>query len=137
MSGNRETLISAFYSAYNTHDAAEAARLYAPDASHTEAASGRIRTGREAIQAGLAGFLGMLDDLAFTTGPAVHAGPHSLVPYRMEGRMARQIGPFPATGKSVVLVGIHRFVFRDGLIQETHDYWDEASFISQITPEPG
>lgn len=129
---SRADLIARFYAAYNAHDAAAAAALYADDASHTEAASGRSRTGRAAIKRGLAGFLGMLDDLRLDPGARVHAGDHSLVFYRMRGRMTRAIGPHPARGQEIALDGVHRFVLRDGMIVETHDYWDEAAFMAQI-----
>ncbi|MHA6729694.1 nuclear transport factor 2 family protein [Devosia sp. A369] len=125
-------LIDRFYAAYNAHDAEQAASLYAGDGSHTEAASGRSRTGPDALVAGLTGFFKMLEGLRFDVEKQVEAGDHIVVFYAMRGTMTRAIGPFAANAREVTLQGVHRFVIRNGLIHETHDYWNWDIFAAQL-----
>lgn len=124
-------MIDAFYAAYNAGDAEAAVALYAEDGAHVEAASGRARSGHEALLAGLRGFLGMLDGLTFETGRRIRAGDKVLVPYVMHGRMTRDLGPMTARGQKIALHGAHLFEFSGAEIRCTTDFWDFEEFRAQ------
>ena len=124
-------MIDAFYAAYNEGEAEAAIALYAEEAAHVEAASGRERRGRAALLSGLQGFLGLLDDLRFETGRRVHAGDKVVVPYVMQGRMTRDLGSMTARGQPIALHGVHLFEFSEGHIQRTTDFWNFDEFRAQ------
>lgn len=127
-----DSVIDAFYRAYNAHDAAAAVALYAPEGSHAEAASGQSRQGANALEKGLRGFFGMLKDLRFEERERIRAGGSMLVTYVMHGVMARDLGPMRARGQAIALPGAHLFEIADGRILRTVDYWDPAEFKRQV-----
>lgn len=129
-----DQIVSAFYSAYNAHDAGAATTLYANDGWHEEVAMGARRSGREALQKGLEGFFGMLSDLRWSERQRIQSAENIVVSYEMTGtfRPRAKDGEEPPAARPVTLPGIHVFEFADGVLQGTRDYWDKAAFLSQI-----
>lgn len=134
MRAARDRVLDAFYAAYDAGDAAAAAALYAPHGAHEEAASGKARESRAAVEVGARGFLCMLEGLRFDQIGRIHAGDQVLVHYRMRGRMTRPIGPFAPHGGEVSLTGAHLFRFAGTEILRSTDYWEGEAFLAQIRP---
>ncbi|MCA0921283.1 nuclear transport factor 2 family protein [Pseudooceanicola nanhaiensis] len=129
---DKAATVDAFYAAYNSHDAGAAAALYASGGRHVEAASGKAREGRDALEAGLVGFFGMLDGLRFDEVKRIHSGNNVLVDYVMRGTMTRDLGPMKAKGQEIALPGVHVFTFEGDEIASTTDYWDPSEFGRQV-----
>ena len=122
------------YAAYNRHDLASVAELYAQDATHEDVAHGRPKYGVNAIIEGLQRFLGWFPDAHWQPDIAIvdHNGL-TAVPYLMTASLQSQMGPIGPKGQKISLRGIHVLHLNDGLIQRSEDYWDSATFQKQLT----
>lgn len=125
-------LLTAFYAAYNAHDAKAAAALYAEDGTHEEIAMEKSRQGRAALAEGLAGLTRMLPDVAWAPAPTIRSGIWCAVPYRMTGTFTPRPGSADVTPRKVALDGLHLLQIRDGQIALSRDYWDKDAFLAQI-----
>lgn len=126
------TIVERYLAGHNAHDAAAVGALYVPEGSHREVATAQVKTGPEAIAAGLASFLAAFPDARWDYGSAVVEPSRAAVPYRLTGTLQRQLGPFAPAGQSLELEGIVLVEFgADGLIATT-DYWDAATFGRQM-----
>ncbi|SFJ14456.1 conserved hypothetical protein, steroid delta-isomerase-related/conserved hypothetical protein [Celeribacter neptunius] len=127
-------VLEAFYAAYNAHDAAAAAALYAEDGRHDEIAMGKSRCGTAALQDGLEGFFRMLPDVVWSPKEVIRSGDWLAVNYRMTGTFT----PRPKENQSaqlskqVAIDGLHLLKVADGKIETTQDYWDKDVFLAQI-----
>lgn len=129
-----DPLVAALYAAYNAHDAAAAAALYAPDGRHDEIAMGQSRSGQTALAEGLAGFFRMLPDVTWEPEAPIRSADWRAVRYRMRGTFTprpRPEAPCPAP-RTVVIEGMHLLLIRDGAIRISQDYWDKDVFLAQI-----
>lgn len=118
--------VTAFLAACNAHDWAGAVALYTPDASHTEAATGKSRAGTEALTAGLAGFGAMMPDACWNEVERILSGPHVLLRYELSGT-------FGTPGRALRLPGVFMFTLTaTGRIAATTDFWDKDAFLAQI-----
>ncbi|MDQ0511836.1 nuclear transport factor 2 family protein [Ancylobacter amanitiformis] len=125
-------LVEAFYAAYNGHDAAAAAALYAGDGWHEEAHDGTRRQGREALQTGLDRFFGFVTQAHWQPRERIDAGAHVAVVYTLTGTLGVDIKGLPTRGRPITLKGVHLFDLADGVLRGTRDYWDPAAFQRQI-----
>jgi len=127
-------VLEAFYAAYNAHDAAAAAALYAIDGRHDEIAMGESRSGSAALQDGLEGFFRMLPDVSWSPKEVIRSSDWIAVTYRMTGTFiprAKEDQPTPQP-KHVAIDGLHLLKVADGKIMATQDYWDKDVFLAQI-----
>lgn len=122
-------IVTAFLAAYNRHDWPGAVALYAPGATHYEAAMDKTRTGRAAIEAGLNGLAAMLPDVAWHERERIASGPHLLLRYDLTGTFTPRGQAAP---RAVSLPGILMFTLTDGRIAATADYWDKDVFLARI-----
>jgi steroid delta-isomerase-like uncharacterized protein len=121
------------YDAYNRHDPAGAAKLYAANATHEDIAQGRPKTGPDDIAAGLGKFFGWFPDAHWEPQSAiVGADGREASTYLLTATLQAPMGPVAARGQKIALRGVHFLELRDGLITRSEDYWDAASFQRQL-----
>ena len=121
------------YDAYNRHDPAAVARLYAADGTHEDIAQGGPKTGPDEIAAGLGKFLGWFPDAHWQPQAAIlGADGREAVTYLLTATLQAPMGPVVPRGQKISLRGVHVLDQRDGLIRRSEDYWDAASFQRQL-----
>jgi steroid delta-isomerase-like uncharacterized protein len=129
MSGVAERL----YDAYNRHDPAAVAQLYAAGATHEDIAQGRPRTGPEAISDGLRKFFGWFPDVRWEPHLQItDPDGRVAVTYLLTATLQAQMGPVPASGQKISLRGVHVLHLQGGLIRRSEDYWDATTFQRQL-----
>jgi steroid delta-isomerase-like uncharacterized protein len=126
------SVLEAFYDAHNTHSPASAGELYASDCVHWEVAQGRGRTGRDEIRQGLETFLTAFPDACWEPRTCTLAPGQAAVSYTLTGSLQEALGGISPTGQRLELAGVHIFWIGDGRIERVEDYWDAASFMSQM-----
>jgi steroid delta-isomerase-like uncharacterized protein len=131
---NADTVVDAFYRAYNDHDADAAVGLYAESARHEEITFGSERHGHEDLRKGLTGLFAMMPDVHWRERERIRSAAHVAILYEMTGTFSPKPkeGMPPASPKSVYLNGLHVLEIADGLISVSRDYWDKAEFFAQI-----
>ena len=125
-----QNIVDAFYQAYNAHDAAAAAALYAPDCWHEEVAFGKRRAGRDDVASGLDGFFRFMPDAAWRERDRLASGSSVVVFYDMIGHV-RPRGAAAAAPVSIALPGVHVFELGPEGIRGTRDYWNADDFKRQ------
>ena len=134
--GALQALAETFISVSNAHDAEALSRLYGENACHREAATGAQRSGRAAIAAGFEKFVTVLAAARWEPLETVVSGAEVLLIYRLTGRLAAQLGPFPGNGQPIDLFGAQKLsVAEDGRINLSLDYWNPRSFAAQAKRE--
>lgn len=131
-----DALVSALYEAYNAHDTAAVAALYAPRGRHVEAASGNERTGGGAIARGLSTMLTAFPDARWHELKRVCAGDRAAVTYILTGTLRSVFGPFQPAGQRLELRGVHVIDVGPGGIELCEDYWDSGTFGRQMKATP-
>jgi SnoaL-like domain len=126
-------LVTALHSAYNAHDPAAAAALYAADGRHRDVAMGAEHADPASISGGLAGFLAAVPDAHWAPGSVVVDGPLAAVCYELTGTLQSRLGPYEPLGQPVHLPGV-LVVETDGrAIRSTVDYWDSGTLHRQLS----
>lgn len=125
-------VIDAFYVAYNGHDAAAAASLYASDGRHREVAQNRVVEGPTALQETLERFFVCFPDAIWTPVTVVAERDRAAVAYVLTGTLQAALGPFDPRNQQLRLDGVHLFETSPSGIVETADYWDSGTFGRQM-----
>lgn len=135
---NGESLPDRLYAAYNRHDPDAVAAVYAADAVHEEVAQGQVRSGAEAIAAGLRRFFGWFPDAHWARHLVIDDGRGRMaVSYLLTATLQERLGPFLPCGQPISLRGIHVLHLADGRIARSEDYWDAATFQRQLDTAKG
>jgi steroid delta-isomerase-like uncharacterized protein len=123
--------------AFNHHDAAALARLYAEDQVTVLPGRAEPVRGREAKEQLVAGYFRAFPDLRIDTPVVVVTGTSIVCSGTMTGTntgpLARPAGDQPPTGRSISLpISYILTVGPDGLVHTDHTYFDEAGFAAQL-----
>jgi limonene-1,2-epoxide hydrolase len=121
-------VVEKFIGAWPRGDAKELASFFSSDAVYHNIPMDPIK-GRDAIEAALAGFLGMVEGMRFDTSHLVADGP--IV-------MTERVDHFINPERTISLPVMGVFEVHDGLITAWRDYFDLNQFTSQMgAGEPG
>jgi steroid delta-isomerase-like uncharacterized protein len=129
-----DSIVDAFYRAYNDHDAETAISLYAEDGRHEEIAFGAEKRGHAELRKGLEGLFAMMPDVRFRERERIRSAAHIAILYQMTGNFVPRPkeGMPAAAAKPLTINGLHVLEITDGLISVSQDYWDKADFLAQI-----
>ncbi len=121
------------YTAYNQHDPAAVARLYAAGATHEEIAQGNTRQGPEAIAEGLRRFFTWFPDARWEPrSQIIDPGGAVAVTYLLTATLQAPMGPFHPRGQQLSLRGAHVLHLGGNTIRRSEDYWDATTFQRQL-----
>ena len=113
-----DDVIARLYTAYNAHDAAAVAALYAPEATHEDIAQGKPKRGPDEIAAGLGRFFSWFPDAHWA--PQHHAigrGDVAAVSYLLTATLKSQFGLIAPHDQAISIRGVHMLQIRGGLIR--------------------
>jgi len=128
-----DRVIERLYQAYNAHDAAAVAALYAAEATHEDIAQGKPKRGPDEIAAGLTRFFGWFPDACWTPQhQAIGENSIAAVSYLLAATLKSQFGPIAPRDQAISLRGVHMLQVREGFICRSEDYWDAATFQRQL-----
>jgi steroid delta-isomerase-like uncharacterized protein len=122
----------ALLDAYNQHDPAAVAKLYAADSLHVEMSHGGSKEGPHAIANGLAYLLQGFPDAFWNVHDLIAADDRAAVLYTLTGSLQADFGPYQAAGQRLELAGVLCLRQDGGQICHAQDYWDSASFARQM-----
>jgi steroid delta-isomerase-like uncharacterized protein len=121
------------YRAYNDHDPAAVAKLYASDGTHEDIAQGKPKHGPAEIAAGLRKFFGWFPDAHWDASAQISDPDGSVtITYLLTATLSAQMGRVLPRGQRISLRGAHVLHVKGGLILRSEDYWDAATFQGQL-----
>jgi steroid delta-isomerase-like uncharacterized protein len=126
------TIFKRLHEAYNRHDHAEAAALYAIDGEHEDIALSHVARGRDAVAAGLAHFFTAFPDAHWHALDDLETTDRAMGRYVLTATLQRDMGNLKAAGQRLQLRGVHILETAQGLIQRSEDFWDSKTFHNQM-----
>lgn len=129
--------IDAQDAAFNRHDPAGVAAVYAPDAVMHDQAAGGALAGRDALEEYVGGYLQAFPDFAWERMGLEIDGSIGVEQWRVTGTHDGDLPGLPATHRRVSIEGCSVLHFGDdGLVHEEENYWDEAAMLRQLGAIP-
>lgn len=130
-----QSVVEAYLAAWNAHDSAAAAALFADDVVYYDASVGTPVTGRDAAKSGVIdNFLGAVPDAAWNIkGTPVAADGKVAFEWVFSGtNTGAWADGTAATNKAFSFPGASVFVVQDGKITSQSDYYDALGFYKQL-----
>ena len=122
--------------AMDRHDADAFAAFMAEDCVFTNTGTGERLVGREAMRQDLLGLLERWSDLRIEIVNLVVSGDSYAKEWVMTGVHTGDLPDLPATGRPFRIVGAGVGRLQNGKIHEVTEYWNMASFLSQVGAFP-
>lgn len=132
--------IDEYEAAWATRDGATIAAFMAEDAEYVDVTLGEGHTGRAEIATFIDRMSGDLSsDYTLEITEKASSADFYWAEWALTGTHDGSYGPIPATGKTFAIRGVSVGRRRDGMITSNRDYWDMASFLTQVgaLPTPG
>jgi len=127
-------VLNDWLSAWNAHDASQAATLLADDVEYFDAGFAGIQHGREAaIEKGLSSFLRGVPDLRMELRGEPIVGEDAVAwEWTFTGTNTGTWGGIPATNQHIQLKGFSLMRLRDGRIVQLSSYYDTGTLNRQL-----
>jgi steroid delta-isomerase-like uncharacterized protein len=127
--------------AWNAHDAAKVASLYAEDCLYENEPAGAVAKGREAVKTFVEGVLSAFPDVKLEVKNSFVSGNSAAAEIVMSGtNTGRLASGAPATGKSFSVNLCAIAEYQGDLVKRNTIYWDMAALMRQLglmPPAPG
>jgi steroid delta-isomerase-like uncharacterized protein len=129
-----QSVVEEYLAAWNAHDSAKAAALFADDVTYYDASVGTPAQGVEAAKAVIDGFLAAAPDAVWTIkGAPVVQEDRVSFEWEFAGTNTGAWGDgTEATGKPFSFTGASMFTVKDGKIVAQSDYYDALGFYKQL-----
>ncbi len=137
---DRDALMASYLAAWNSHDPAQVAAFFAPDATYDDRGAAEIAHGREGIRAHAARVMSAFPDLEFEVVRAAHGD--DITAGEWKARMTHRgiLSGLAPTGRVVESAGVDVATLGgDGLITQLVSYYDGAAIMRSLglLPEHG
>jgi steroid delta-isomerase-like uncharacterized protein len=127
-----------YLAAWNTRDGRQVAEWMTRDCVYEDLTLGESHKGPADIAAFVDGVAPTFsDDYSFTLLDGASTADHYYMEWVMRGTHNGTAGPLPPTGKSFEIRGVSVGELEDGRICANRDYWDMATFLTQVGLMPG
>lgn len=125
-------LVDELYAAWSLHQLEKIDAIFTDDVVYEDVASGEVHRGTEAIKQLLRAVYAWAPDYRVTKTSLIVANDTAATEWLSEGIQTGPIGDLPASGNSFRLRGVSFLTFRDGKIASVTDYYDMATFLTQL-----
>ena len=118
--------------AWNSHDAAHVASLYATDYIGVDVSESEPQRGPEGVRHTVQRYLNAFSDLHLTQEETVVNSDRAAIKVTVRGTYQGGIMNIPATGRTTELHGVAFLTFDNGKITRASYLWDVAGFLRNI-----
>jgi len=125
-------LVSELVAAWNAHDPARAAALYAPDYAGLDIGEAGAQHGPRAIEAALARYVGAFPDLHVAAHEVVIQGDRAAVAWTARGTHRGALLHIPPSGRVVTVRGMSLLTVERHRIARALSIWDVAGLLRAI-----
>jgi steroid delta-isomerase-like uncharacterized protein len=138
MTDRVEELLRGENAAWNAHDVEAIAAFYTEDCFKEDIAVGKATRGREEMKVLVGGAFRAIPDMRIELVTLFSCGDWAATEWVMSGSYSSDYPGFPsAAGRRFSVRGASVMELRDGRISRISDYWNFASFLSQVGPAAG
>ena len=121
------------YAASSLHQLEKIDAIFTSDAAYEDVAAGQVHRGKEEIKQLLRAAYAWAPDLEATMKSLIVADDCAATEWLSEGIQTGPIGDdLPASGNSFRLRGASILTFRNGKIASVTEYYDMATFLTQL-----
>ena len=121
---------------WSSHEMEHLLPLFTDDVVYEDVTLGVVNHGKDELRAFGEGFFAAFPDVTFALTSRFATGTQGGIEWVMRGTHRGDMPGLPATGKQVELRGASIIEFADGQIRRCSDYWDMATFLTQIGRMP-
>jgi len=125
-------LVQELYAAWSLHQLERIDAIFTHDAAYEDVAADQVYRGTEEIKQLLRAAYAWAPDFRVTMKSLIVAADCAATQWVSEGIQTGPIGDLPASGNSFRLRGASILTFRDGKIASVTDYYDMATFLTQL-----
>jgi len=125
-------LVQELYAAWSLHQLERIDAIFTHDAAYEDVAADQVHRGTEEIKQLLRAAYAWAPDFRATMKSLIVADDCAATEWISEGIQTGPIGDLPASGNSFRLRGASILTFRDGKIASVTDYYDMATFLTQL-----
>jgi len=125
-------LVQELYAAWSLHQLEKIDAIFTHDAAYEDVAADQVYRGTEEIKQLLRAAYAWAPDFRVTMKSLIVADDCAATEWISEGIQTGPIGDLPASGNSFRLRGASILTFRDGKIASVTDYYDMATFLTQL-----
>jgi len=125
-------LVQELYAAWSLHQMEKIDAIFTHDAAYEDVAADQVHRGTEEIKQLLRAAYAWAPDFRVTMKSLIVADDCAATEWISEGIQTGPIGDLPASGNSFRLRGASILTFRDGKIASVTDYYDMATFLTQL-----
>ncbi len=125
-------LVQELYAAWSLHQLERIDAIFTHDAAYEDVAADQVHRGTEEIKQLLRAAYAWAPDFRVTMKSLIVADDCAATEWISEGIQTGPIGDLPASGNSFRLRGASILTFRDGKIASVTDYYDMATFLTQL-----
>ena len=119
--------------AFNRHDPAGVAAMYAPGAKLFDQSVGAPMEGPEAVEEFIGGYMTAFPDLKWERVGLEIDGNVGVEQWRVSGTHDGDLPGLPATHRKMSIEGCSVLHFEDdGLVHQEENYWDEGAMLRQL-----
>lgn len=125
-------LVDELFAAWNLHEAEWIDSIFVDEGVYEDVAAGRLHRGKDEIRQLLREAFAWAPDYRVTMRSLLIVGDSAATEWEVEGTQLGPVGEIPATGRAFRLRGSSRIAFRSGRIARVTDYYDMATFVTQL-----
>jgi steroid delta-isomerase-like uncharacterized protein len=122
-------LIRDLVEAWNEHNAAKLAALYAPDFEEDDVAQAKPQHGPEAVRGLMRLYLRAFPDLRIIADDVIIQGDRISFAWTLCGTHRGTLMNIPPTGRTVRIRGVSLITLENGLIRRASRIWDMAGML--------
>lgn len=137
---DRDSLMSDYLAAWNSHDPEQVAAFFTPHATYDDRGAAEIARGRTLIRAHVAGVIEAFPDLEFEVVRAAHGDDFTAGEWRARMTHRGNLAGLAPTGRSVESAGVDVATLdTEGQITHLVSYYDGAAIMRELglLPEHG
>ncbi len=132
MGAAEEQLVAEYRAAWNAHDPDKIVSFFTDDCEYEDAIMREVVRGKPELRAYLVEWLAVFPDLCMNVKDQYLSETGGGAEFTFSGTHTNPVMGLPATNKPFTVRGASVLELREGKIRRQSDYWDAASFMTQI-----
>jgi steroid delta-isomerase-like uncharacterized protein len=136
MGAKEEQLIKEYIAAVNSHDVDKIVAFFTDDCEYEDAIMREVVRGKPELRAYFVEWFAVFPDLSFVIKSHYLSPEGGGIEFTFSGTHTNPVMGLPATNKPFTVRGASIVELREGKIRRESDYWDAASFMTQIGMMP-